>query len=73
MIREILDKIEILGGSDGSTDRSEEIAMEYVAAHPDSVRVISKPNGRTWIGDQYRNGAMLPGEYVKVLDSDDWD
>ena len=45
MIREILDKIEILVVLDGSTDRSEEIAMEYVAAHPDSVRVISKPNG----------------------------
>ena len=29
MIKEVLDKIEILVVLDGSTDRSEEIAMEY--------------------------------------------
>ena len=45
MIKEVLDKIEILVVLDGSTDRSEEIAMEYAKAHPYSVRVISKPNG----------------------------
>ena len=71
MIREILDKIEILVVLDGSTDRSEEIAMEYVAAHPDSVRVISKPNGGH--GSAINTGMdHAAGEYVKVLDSDDW-
>ena len=67
MIREILDKIEILVVLDGSTDRSEEIAMEYVAAHPDSVRVISKPNGGH--GSAINTGMdHAAGEYVKVLD-----
>ncbi len=40
MIKEVLDKIEILVVLDGSTDRSEEIAMEYAKAHPYSVRTL---------------------------------
>ena len=32
MIKEVLDKIEILVVLDGSTDRSEEIAMEYAVS-----------------------------------------
>lgn len=56
---------------DGSTDRSEEIAMEYAKAHPYSVRVISKPNGGH--GSAINTGMdNAVGEYVKVLDSDDW-
>ena len=71
MIREILDKIEILVVLDGSTDRSEEIALEFSKAHPESVRVISKPNGGH--GSAINTGMdNAAGEYVKVLDSDDW-
>ena len=71
MIKEVLDKIEILVVLDGSTDRSEEIAMEYAKAHPYSVRVISKPNGGH--GSAINTGMdNAVGEYVKVLDSDDW-
>ena len=66
MIKEVLDKIEILVVLDGSTDRSEEIAMEYAKAHPYSVRVISKPNGGH--GSAINTGMdNAVGEYVKVL------
>ena len=44
MIKEVLDKIEILVVLDGSTDRSEEIAMEYAKAHP--YFYIYVPEGR---------------------------
>ena len=43
MIKEVLDKIEILVVLDGSTDRSEEIAMEYAKAHPYSPTALSIP------------------------------
>lgn len=64
-------KIEILVVLDGSTDRSEEIALEFSRVHPESVRVISKPNGGH--GSAINTGMdNAAGEYVKVLDSDDW-
>ncbi len=72
MIKEVLDKIEILVVLDGSTDRSEEIAMEYAKAHPYSVRVISKPNGGHGSAIKTTGMDNAVGEYVKVLDSDDW-
>ena len=63
MIREILDKIEILVVLDGSTDRSEEIALEFSRVHPESVRVISKPNGGH--GSAINTGMdNAAGEYV---------
>ena len=44
-IESVLPDIEILVINDGSTDRTQEIAEEYVKQYPDSYRVITKKNG----------------------------
>ena len=41
---EILDKLEIIIVSDGSTDGTEAVAGKYVAQYPDTVRLISQEN-----------------------------
>ena len=44
IIEEILDDIEILIVNDGSSDRSESIALEYVKKYPSSFKLINKEN-----------------------------
>ena len=56
---------------DGSKDGSAEIAYEFVEQYPDTFRIIYKANGGH--GSAINTGLMMAsGEYVKILDSDDW-
>lgn len=71
MIGEVLDRIEVLVVLDGSKDGSAEIAYEFVEQYPDTFRIIYKANGG--YGSAINTGLMMAsGEYVKILDSDDW-
>lgn len=65
------EKLDILVVNDGSKDNSSAIGHLYEKNYPNIVRVMDKPNGN--YGSTIN--AALPivqGEYVKVLDSDDW-
>ena len=67
VIGEALDRIEVLVVLDGSA----EIAYEFVEQYPDTFRIIYKANGGH--GSAINTGLMMAsGEYVKILDSDDW-
>lgn len=63
--------VEIIIVDDGSTDRTAEIAREYVELYPDRVRLEQKPNGGH--GSAVNRGLeVATGRYFKVVDSDDW-
>lgn len=65
------EEIEIIIVNDGSTDRTSEIAREYMRQYPDIIRVIDKENGGH--GDAVNAGLdSARGKYFKVVDSDDW-
>lgn len=68
---ETKDRLEVIVVNDGSGDNSLEIAEEYASRHPGLIKVFDKPNGN--YGSTIN--AVLPhisGDYVKILDSDDW-
>ena len=63
--------VEILIVDDGSTDRTGEIADDYVARYPGICRAIHQPNGGH--GEAVNAGLRnAQGIYYKVVDSDDW-
>ena len=67
----VLDDLDILVVNDGSTDSSRAVAYSYADRYPQSIKVVDKKNGN--YGSTIN--AALPlavGEYVKVLDADDW-
>ncbi len=68
--RDVLDKMEILIISDGSTDKTVKIGKEYEKKYPGSVRVIEKENGG-W-GSTVNAGIQnARGKYFKLIDGDD--
>jgi glycosyltransferase involved in cell wall biosynthesis len=70
LLKEILDRIEIIVINDGSTDNSLSIARSYQDKYPGSVIVIDKPNGHY---GSCINAALkvASGKYFRILDSDD--
>ncbi|MFV0254433.1 MAG: glycosyltransferase family 2 protein [Beutenbergiaceae bacterium] len=63
--------IEVLIVNDGSTDGTAAIAEDFVRRHPATIRAISQDNAGH--GGAINTGlAEARGEYVKVVDSDDW-
>lgn len=66
-----VDDIDVVVVNDGSTDDSLSIARSFELSHPNTVRVIDKPNGH--YGSAVNAGlAVAVGKYVKTLDADDW-
>lgn len=71
LIKNGIDKIEILVINDGSKDRSSEIAHSYNHKYPNSIFVIDKENGN--YGSCINAGLKTAtGKYIKILDSDDY-
>ena len=69
--KDINSKIEVLIVSDGSKDKSIEIARKYSKRVPDTFKIIEKENGGH--GSTINKGLELAtGKYFRVLDSDDW-
>jgi glycosyltransferase involved in cell wall biosynthesis len=71
LIKEVLEKIEIIVVNDGSTDNSLAIAKSYQTRFPESVIVVDKPNGH--YGSCINAGLKIAsGKYFRPLDPDDW-
>lgn len=68
---ENMQRLEVLVVNDGSKDSSSAIGHEYEAKYPQTFRVIDKENGN--YGSCVNRGLKeATGEYVKVLDADDY-
>ena len=68
---ENMQRLEVLVVNDGSKDSSSQIAHEYETKYPQTFRVIDKENGN--YGSCINRGLKeTSGEYVKVLDADDY-
>lgn len=81
-IRECLDSVvgqktdfefEVVIGEDCSTDRTREICFEYQKRFPDKVRVLwSEENLYKIDGNKIRTEARCRGEYIALLEGDDY-
>lgn len=69
---EVTDRFEIIIVDDGSQkDNTYEIALDYEKRYPEYIKVIHKENGGH--GSAINAGlSEATGEYIKVVDSDDW-
>lgn len=57
--------------SDGSSDRTDEIAKSYAVQYPDVFHFFRKENGGH--GSAINAGVkLISGKYFKVIDADDW-
>lgn len=63
---------EIIVVNDGSTDSSESVVKEFIKLHPDTnIRVINQENSGVSAA-RNRGISEAMGEYVALLDADDW-
>ena len=71
LVNQTLDDIEILLVNDGSQDKSEAIAKQFVEKYPNKIIYLEKENGGL---SDARNYAIphAKGEYIAFLDSDDY-
>ncbi|RLK48120.1 glycosyltransferase involved in cell wall biosynthesis [Microbacterium telephonicum] len=63
--------VEVIVVDDGSTDRTREVAEQWAAQSPERIRVVHQDN-RGHGGAINTGLAAARGEFLKVLDADDW-
>lgn len=63
---------EILVADDGSTDRTADIINQYQAEHPDQIRVLDRVSNVGITRNYQRGFAACAGQYVAVLEGDDY-
>lgn len=69
--KELLDSLEVLIINDGSSDRTEDIANEFVRKYPQAFKLINKENGGH--GSAVNAGIKnSTAQYFKIVDGDDW-
>jgi len=71
LLIEDTDKIEVLILDNASTDRSAEIADEYVRVYPHIFKAIHKEN-RGYGSSVNLAVQIAKGRYLRILDADDW-
>jgi glycosyltransferase involved in cell wall biosynthesis len=65
------ERLEVIIVNDGSKDRTQEIAEEFVSKYPSVIKVINKKNGGH--GSTINVGLKVAtGKYFKVIDGDDY-
>ncbi|MCM1157293.1 MAG: glycosyltransferase family 2 protein [Bacteroidales bacterium] len=70
-VPEVLEQLEVIVVSDGSTDNSVSIAGDFVKQYPSAYRIVEKENGGH--GSAINRGIReAKGKYLKVVDADDW-
>ncbi len=71
VVPEIMDELEVIVVSDGSTDRTSVIAKEYCDKYPNTFILIDKENGG--YGSTINASIKVArGKYFRLLDGDDW-
>ena len=69
--KEIMDKLEVIIVSDGSTDDTVDLASGYVKRYPDTYVLIDKENGG--YGSTINASLKVAkGKYFRTVDGDDW-
>ncbi len=69
--KEIMDKLEVIIVSDGSTDDTVDLASGYVKRYPDTYVLIDKENGG--YGSTINASLKVAkGRYFRTVDGDDW-
>jgi glycosyltransferase involved in cell wall biosynthesis len=63
---------ELVVGDDCSTDRTGEIARSFATRYPDRVRVLPSERNLGLVGNFLRTFRACRGEYVALLDGDDY-
>ena len=63
---------EIVVGEDCSTDRTREIIAEYEKKHPQKIRLLPSSQNLGMLRNYVRTFKACKGEYIAVLDGDDY-
>lgn len=72
LVNQTIEDYEILAVNDASTDDSLAILREYEQKYPDKVKVITYPVNRRQGGAKNAGLKAARGEWVGMIDSDDW-
>ena len=64
--------IEIVIGEDCSTDRTQNIVLDYQSQYPEAIRIARTETNAGWRANYRRTIAAARGRYIALLDGDDY-